>query len=132
MIWGMPSALYPAYADRLHPFLVNFAERSHERTTAIELAEKIRSRDLQIWVAEDFKAVCLTSVFASHVEINFCAGTEREKWQDALEAEIAAWARLLGKDRVIIIARPGWSKWAKAKGYTAAHIELVKELADGR
>lgn len=128
MIWGIQSSEIPGYAERLAPFLLNFADKSHERATAIQLLERLMSKDMQAWVVDDFKAVCLTSVYPSHIEINCCAGEDRTDWQDDLEGHLAEWALFLGKKRVIMIARPGWSKWARSKGYTSAHVELVREL----
>ena len=128
MIWGVHSSDVPGYAERLAPFLMNFAEKSHARTTAVQLLDAIMARDMQVYVADDFKAVCLTSVHPDHVEINCCAGEDRTEWQDELEEHIAEWARFLGKKRVIMIARPGWQKWARGKGYTPAHVELIRDL----
>ena len=132
MIWGIHAADIPAYSDRIAPFLLNFAEKSHARTTALQLLDAIMARDMQVWVCGDFQAVCLTSVHPEHIEINCCAGVDREDWQDELEAHIAEWAAHLGKKRLIMITRPGWSRWAKTKGYKLAHTEMVKELHDGR
>lgn len=128
MIWGIHPSDIPEYAERLAPFLMNFAEKSHSRTTAVQLLDAIMARGMQVYVADDFKAVCLTSVHPDHVEINCCAGEDRTEWQDDLEAHIAEWARFLGKKRVIMIARPGWQKWARGKSYMVAHVELVREL----
>lgn len=128
MIWGIHSSDIPEHAERLAPFLMNFAEKSHSRTTAVQLLDAIMAKDMQVYVAGDFKAVCLTSVHPEHVEINCCSGENRTEWQDKLEFHIAEWARFLGKKRVIMIARPGWQKWARGKGYTPAHVELIRDL----
>ena len=103
-----------------------------QRATALQLLDQIMSEHMQVYVVDDFKAVCLTTVHPDHIEINCCAGEDRTDWQDDLEAHIAEWARITGKERVIMIARPGWAKWAKGKGYRQAHVELVRELNDGR
>ena len=132
MIWGIRAADVPAYAERLAPFLLNFAEHSHKRATALQLLDQIMSEHMQVYVVDDFKAVCLTTVHPDHIEINCCAGEDRTDWQDDLEAHIAEWAKATGKERVIMIARPGWAKWAKTRGYRQAHVELVKEVSDGR
>ena len=132
MICGIHAKDIQEYAERLAPFLINFAEHSHSRATAIQLLDEIMSENMQAYVVDDFKAVCLTSVHPEHIEINCCAGSERDGWQDELEAHIAEWAKAIGKKRVIMITRPGWSKWAKTKGYKLAHTELVRDLSDGR
>ena len=132
MIWGVLASDVPAYAERLAPFLLNFAEHSHKRATALQLLDQIMSEHMQVYVVDDFKAGCLTTVHPEHIEINCCAGEDRTDWQDDLEAHIAEWAKATGKERVIMIARPGWAKWAKTRGYRQAHVELVKEVSDGR
>ena len=132
MIWGIHARDIPAYAERLAPFLLDFAAHSHARTTALQLLDAIMAEEMQTYVADDFKAVCLTTVHPEHIEINCCAGEDRTDWQDDLEAHITEWAKAMGKDRVIMIARPGWSKWAKTRGYRQAHVEMVKEVSDGR
>lgn len=132
MIWGIRAADVPLYAGKLAPFLINFAEHSHARSTAIQLLEAVMREEMQAYVVDDFKAVCLTSVHPEHIEINCCAGSDREDWQDDLEAHVAEWAEAIGKKRLIMITRPGWSRWAKTRGYKIAHTELVRELNDGR
>ena len=132
MIWGIHARDIPTYAERLAPFLLDFAAHSHARSTALQLLDAIMAEAMQTYVVDDFKAVCLTSVHPEHIEINCCAGSERDDWQDDLEAHIAEWAAATGKKRLIMITRPGWSKWAKGKGYRLAHTEMVRELGDGR
>ena len=115
MIWGMLASDVPAYAERLAPFLLNFAEHSHKRATALQLLDQIMSEHMQVYVVDDFKAVCLTTVHPGHIEINCCAGEDRTDWQDDLEAHIAEWAKATGKERVIMIARPGTGvRWSTA------------------
>ena len=87
----------PAYAERLAPFLLNFAEHSHKRATALQLLDQIMSEHMQVYVVDDFKAVCLTTVHPGHIEINCCAGEDRTDWQDDLEAHIAEWAKATGE-----------------------------------
>lgn len=127
-VWGMQSASYPDFAEQLLPFLENFAQRSHDRVTVPELVRRISEAEAQVWVCDDFKAVALTRVDPMNVYFDFCSGSDRIDWQDALEDEITRWARYLGRKRVFINGRPGWSKWAKSKGYHEAHREMVKEL----
>ena len=132
MITGVLAHEYAALRARFWPYLDGFASRSQGRVTADELDARIVGKEAQLWMAGDFAAVCMTSLGADHVSIDFCSGRERENWQDALVATIAAWGREQGKSWIIISGRPGWSKWARSRGYRAAHIEMVKELNDGR
>lgn len=128
MIWGMQSREYDYYRGRLAPFLENFAMRSLGRCTFEYLERMIRETEYQTWVVDDFKAVCLTSLGDDNVTISFCSGTDREEWQDDLEDEIAAWGRFKGVHRMFIVGRPGWSKWAKTRGYQEAHREMVRTI----
>ncbi len=109
MIWGILARDVPAYAERLAPFLLNFADHSHARTTAVQLLDAIMAEEMQVYVVDEFQAVSLTSVHPEHIEINCCAGSERGEWQDDLEAHIGEWAEAIGKKRLIMITRPGWS-----------------------
>lgn len=114
--------------ERVWPFLENFEERSHERWTADGLWQKIKEQKMQLWVIDDYEAVFLTSVGEKCVEIEACAGSDWPKWIDRMDNEMRAWARHLGKSRIISKARPGWYRYAKTRGYKQAHIELVLEL----
>lgn len=124
----MQSANYPEFAARLAPFVENFAARSLERLTVDELVGKIKSANMQVWVCGDFQAVALTSVSETCVTVECCSGSDRMDWQDDLDAELTAWARHLGKKRLFLMARPGWSKRAKQIGYVEKHREMCKEL----
>ena len=62
MIWGIPSREIPDHADRLAPFLDNFAARSLGRWTAARLFCNLAAADRQAWVADDFQAVCITAL----------------------------------------------------------------------
>ena len=124
----MQSTSYDDFADRLAPFLENFEARSMDRITVPALVDGIRSAMKQVWVCDDFKAVALTSVGPTFVSVDCCSGSDRFDWQDQLEAELTAWARHLGKKRIFLMGRPGWSKRAKELGYRECHREMVKEL----
>lgn len=127
-IWGIQSKDLPQYLSRLEWFLRNFEERSHDRLTVEGLTDSILGADKQVWVCGDFQAVCLTSASDGYVTIEACAGWVREDWQDELLSTIEAWAKSLGKTQVFMMARPGWSRWSKGRGYRQVHIETVKEI----
>lgn len=128
MIWGMQSINYPDFAAKLLPFLQNFADRSHDRVTVSELIRRISEAEAQAWVCGDFQAVALTRVEGPNAFIDFCSGSDRTSWQDELEEQISSWARFNGLKRVIILCRPGWSKWAKSRQYREIHREFIRDL----
>ncbi len=128
MIHGILSGEAPMVRERIWPFLENFAQRSHGRWTPEDLFAAIRCADKQLWVVQDFQAVLLTSVGQDWVNIDHCAGSGRAGWQQAIDDEICAWARSMGKKRVFALTRPGWAKYGKLRGYREIHREFVKEL----
>jgi hypothetical protein len=114
--------------DQLRPWLLHFEARSHGTTTARALEWAILGRDRQLWVCGDWQAVVLTSVHPDAVRIDFCAGRRREDWQQSVDEVIGAWARSLGKTYVISLARPGWAKYARERGYREIHREFAKRI----
>lgn len=128
MIEGIPAAIYPAYRDRIWPFLEGFEARDLDGVTAIDLDAEIRSRDRQVWSIKDFQAVCLTFLTDDAVRISHCAGVRRHEWQEALDDELQAWGRALGKKRIVALVRPGWARWGRTRGYREAHREMTRNL----
>lgn len=124
----MQSKDAPQYLSRLEWFLRSFEDRSQGRLTVEGITDSILEADKQVWVCGDFHSVCLTSVCEDYVTIEACAGRSREEWQDELLSTIEAWAMSLGKKRVFMMARPGWSRWSKTKGYRPVHIETMKDI----
>jgi hypothetical protein len=120
--------LRAADAERLRPWLEHFAARSHGRATAESLASDIASHVRQAWVCGDYQAVVLTSVHPDAVTIDFCAGRRRQDWQQDVDETVCAWARSLGKRWVISSARPGWTAYARERGYRETHREFAKEI----
>ncbi|UNY40255.1 putative aminoglycoside acetyltransferase [Paracoccus phage vB_PmaP_KLEP18-1] len=127
-IWGMQSQSYDDFADRLAPFLDNFVARSHGCHSLPEIVNRIRDARLQVWVCGDFKAVAMTRTTEENVHIDFCSGSDRFDWQDDLHEEVAAWAKHIGRKRLFLMCRPGWSKRAKQVGFREIHRELVRDL----
>lgn len=128
MIWGMTSDRLPEFREALTPFLEGFAARSHGQHTAEQLFADVEAAMRQVWVCGDFKAVALTRVEAESVHIGFCSGSDRFDWQEDLHQEIGAWAKNLGKKRMFVMCRPGWSRRAKEAGFKELHRELMREL----
>ncbi len=61
------------------------------------------------------------------LEIIGIAGAGRHDWQD-LETELRALARSLGFERIRALARPGWGRIMKRRGWYSRHIELECDL----
>lgn len=125
---GIPSADFWNVRDRVWPFLENFASRDPDGMLAEEMAGEIMDRKTQLWVIGDFQAVAITRVTRLAVRIERAAGVRRHEWQELFDAEIRAWARALGKKRVIGTVRPGWAPFGKKQGYVEKHRVMVLEL----
>ena len=132
MITGILADEFKRFEAQIWPYLDGFAARDLDGSTAEGLARDILSRDRQMWAINDFQAFALTKVTSKAVRITHCAGERAEEWRDALDDEMRAWAQSMGKARVISLARPGWSKYAKSRGYREAHREMVLELNNGQ
>lgn len=128
MIYGIQSGDLDQHLTRLMPAFGNIASRSHSRWSVDQIIEECRGKSVQVWVCNDFQAVALTRVWPDAVSIVACTGSARGDWCAALEAEIRAWAKHLGKKHLLIDGRPGWSRWLKTIGYQEAHREMVIKL----
>lgn len=128
MIRGIPAAQYPQERDRVLPFLEGFAKRSLGMWRVADLERDILGRDRQVWCINNYQALCLTHLSPEAVHLDACAGVRRHEWQDAMDAEMTAWAKALGKKRIIALVRPGWAKFGAARGYRETHREMTLEI----
>lgn len=125
MIQGVPPAQFDDLWPRVRPFFENFASREYDATAPEEYAEDVKAARRQLWVVNDFQAVCLTYLSSDCVWITHCAGLRRHEWQNEVVDHLQDWARALGKRKVVAQARPGWSKLLRTRGYKEAHREMV-------
>lgn len=113
---------------RAWPFIEHFAGRDLDGMTAAELWKDLEAKLSQLWIIGDFQAVAITRVTREAVRIERCAGVRRKEWQEHFDEEIKAWAKALGKRRVIGTVRPGWAGFGKSRGYREKHREMVFEV----
>lgn len=128
MIVGVPADELPSEIERLSPFIEKFANLSRGRFTKKTLLADIINRDRQVWVINEYQAVCLTSVGLNSVNIDFCAGVRAREWQGELEDKIRQWARDLGKKRIFVTGRRGWERFGKPRGYREIERNYMLEL----
>lgn len=128
MIRGVPAAIYGDHRGEAWPYLLHFASRDLDGMTAHDLEMGIIARQRQLWSINDWQAVALTMLTDEAVRITHCAGRGRKDWQEAFDDEMQAWARALGKRRVVALVRPGWARFGKARGYREAHREMAIEV----
>lgn len=122
------SADFYRVKDKVRGYLENIASRDLNGVTADEIEMDIMNRKSQLWVINDFQAICLTTVTRDAVRVEAAVGSQRRKWQAELDDHLKEWARALGKKRVIGLVRPGWYKWAKTQGYRLVHSEIAIEV----
>lgn len=117
MIRGVPAIEYPEVREMVWPHLLRIERHDKDGMTAGEYEQGILSRDYQLWSLNDFEAICLSKLTRKAVRLEWVVGHNRHKWQNELDSELRQWGRALGKERLIVMARPGWAKLAKERGF---------------
>jgi hypothetical protein len=136
-IIGVPSTAVRTIWPHVEEYFASFEERAQGEVTAEELLSLVEAQHRQCWIAADNKKVwacALTRVDNNPlgtVQLDFCAGEDRDKWRDKLVHEIERWAAHRGAGRVRIICRPGWTKELRKLGYRETHRVLEKEMGNG-
>ena len=117
MIRGIPASDYPAVEAKVWPFLARIQRHDKDGITAQDYHQMIVNRERQLWVLGDWEAIALTLITPEAVRLEWVVGKNRHKWQDVLDDELRKWGKALGKKRLLVMARPGWAKLAKERGY---------------
>lgn len=117
MIKGIPADQYQSVAEKVEPLLDRLATHDKDGMTAEEYKGEIIDRNLQLWVLGDFEAIAITKITREAVRLEWVVGRNRHKWQDLLDVELRRWGRSLGKKRFLVLARPGWARLAKKRGF---------------
>jgi hypothetical protein len=119
----------------VEPVLARATARTRGRVSTAALREKLREREMQLWIAQpapakgSVRSVCLTEIVAyphqRWCRIVFAAGEDLGLCRAGL-ALIEAWARARGCAGVEIEGRAGWER--VLAGYARDTIILRKEL----
>ena len=128
MIKGVLAYQIPEQLSEIRSFLDKFEKISHGRVSSDLLLKDLLMRDRQLWVINDYQAVCLTSVQHDTVCIDFCAGVRAKEWQGELENKIREWGRKLGKKKVVATGRKGWEKFGNTRGFKEVGRVYVSEI----
>lgn len=142
-VHGVPADAVADWWPILLPFFEGFEARSDGRVSVHSLVADVRERDRQVWIAGDERGVAMVALTrvlvqadgTTTIAIDHCAGERMEEWRELFDDEMRAWAAALGARRIVSLARPGWSKWAKTRGYRETHREMMLDLEgsdDGR
>lgn len=128
MIEGILSTEFFRVRDQVRPFLESIAKRDLDGTTVEEMEMEFLNKTNQLWVINNFQAICVTRVTREAVRVEAATGVNRRAWQGELDDHLREWAKALGKKRVVGLVRPGWYKWAKTQGYRLVHSQLAVEV----
>ena len=109
----------------------NFEDRSGGDAEAGHLRQMVRNDERQCWVAmdgEQIYAVGLTEVIQPHkrVVFDFCAGKDRDGWQELMVQTIETWAREIGSAGMRTYNRTGWTPFLRDQGYRETHRIMEK------
>ena len=75
-----------------------------------------------VWIAYEGPTIygaATAHALGRGAEVAAMAGTRFREWIGLIDAEIGAWARDNGADRLTARGRPGWSRFAKCFGWAA-------------
>lgn len=138
MIRPVPAEQLPQWWPVLAPYFEDFAERSDGRITVQGLLDGVRDRERQayVWWTGEGVGMCALTRLAQYpgglaVHVDHCAGLHADQWREAFDEHLRQWAEAIGASRIISMARPGWSRWAKQRGYREAHREMILEVGHG-
>lgn len=115
---------WSSFEDHLYRF-----ERLGE-ISVTELRDDLKEKKKQLWGYQDGSTVlgiAITRVAGKTCEICGAVGTQRQAGQILeLYAEIEAWAKSIGCERMRIVGRKGWLR--VLVGYCVTGVRMEKEI----
>lgn len=133
-IVGIPVSGLPATWPRVLPLIEGACERSGGVHGPESFYMECETGKAQLWVAVDdeVRAVFVTAIVKTPkrtiAEVRVATGEGREDWEMRFMDVFEAWARENGADRTRLIAREGWKRVMKPRGYVPLHVILEKDL----
>lgn len=133
VIVGVPSTLIDEIWPLVDRMLLEACERGRGKEIPDDIRLALNASDLQLWLLWDgtLRGLVVTEIVRhprkTCCRIRFCVGRGRETWQHHI-ATIERWAKAQGCAAMELIARPGWSRLLKNRGYAVTHLFCEKEL----
>jgi len=128
---GVPAKLIPDVWDRVEPILSR-AILHHTDEDANEALHDLLQERSQLWVLNDFDAVCLTQIVLRQTVkvlwVYYVAGDKMDTWLDELVKTLSAFGQYKGCNRMEFTGRPGWQKTLKAHGFNRAMVTMRLDL----
>lgn len=122
-VWGAVRGLVQAACDG-----------SSGKYVPADIIRLLASRHMQLWIVstEDAPIAAVMTEIAVFPQrkvcrLLACTGEDFPSWLGFLD-EIEAWARGHGCSAIEPLARPGWKRILKARGYAETHVILEKPL----
>lgn len=129
----VPTANIDEWWPEVLPWAEDFCQYSQGSYTPDYILERLQKSLMQLWLAMDGKnivAVCLTEIRKTVIKeyvIVVMTGEDMLSWIHML-GDLENYARSLGCQKIVGVARPGWEKILKPIGYRKTHITVEKEL----
>lgn len=122
----------PYWYPKAKPFLASMVERSRGRLSHETVKAALDAGDywLCLAVEDDIKAVLVAhpvhwKTGLKEMEIIALMGVDLDTWLD-LEPELRERMHGLGYSVVTPIARPGWARLMKSRGYRTTHVIMER------
>lgn len=122
-------------AEAIYPYIKQWVEpavaTSNGKFATEDVLRAIMSGAMQLWVIADERPMAIViseiAIFPRMkvCRLICCTGEHREKWIHFL-ADIENWARHMGCEQMLCIARKGWARLLT--DYKLTHVELEKAL----
>ncbi len=130
----VPTSEVEVWWELVLPLMKTFFERVRGRYEPHHVVEALQKGDMQLWVVmreHSVLAACMTEVMrfpcVKEFRIIQLTGSDYELWVGLL-SKLEDYAKCIGCDKIIGIARPGWEKVIKTMGYEKTHVYLEKDL----
>jgi hypothetical protein len=137
----MSTALLAVPAERLSevaagamPLIKAMCEGSNGKYAPADVLRALAARDFQLWLARGRggnEAAAVTEI-VDYPQKRVCrligaVGRDMSNWIGHLAA-LETWAKAQGCSAMEPVARPGWERVLKGRGYRKTHVHLEKEL----
>lgn len=122
-----------SFWPRILPWAEDFCQHSQGSYDPPYILANLQKGAMQCWLVmkgEEIRAVILTEIRKTIIKecvIVVTTGEDMSLWIHLLKT-LENYAILMGCQKIIGIARPGWEKVLKPFGYKKTHVELEKML----
>lgn len=132
MIVGISRDRLSSVWHRAEPLLKKAFDRVDYPFTMAEVAGKVESSDMQLWMTHDLGTAWLTRILVfpryKVLEVVACGGKDMDDWLPDLDALLTAFASHHGCKYVEVQGRAGWGKVGEPLGYRFGWITIRKEV----